>query len=917
MPDVTPPTSATSTSRPPTTPTTPSTPALAAAHGWQPAAPLPEPLAPLLDIAYNLHWSYSEQAWEAFARLDPALWESTGHNPVRMFATIEPAKLAIAAKDAELVKLVRAAYAWHTAALADKGWYGNTGAGANLSTKLRPFLAAYFCAEFGITECFQIYSGGLGLLAGDHLKSAADLGLPFIAVGLLYRNGYFHQSLDENGLQQEVYPALDPQMQPVRRVVGPDGQQLKVTVGLPGRQTQCAIWRADVGKVRLYLLDTDIDENPPEDREITANLYLGDQRRRIEQELVLGIGGVRALEAVGEKPTVFHMNEGHAAFMALERIRMIRVMQPALTFDQAREAAAPAHIFTTHTPVPAGIDHFNIALVKHYFGGSDGQGYHDSLGLDLEGFMALGRENVADKNEPFSMAILAIRTSKWCNGVSKLHGKVSRTMWKNIWPGVPDGEVPIGHVTNGVHAAGWISPIMAALFDKHLLKSGSDGSPDKAAANWRTNPDNPNSWSGIAAIPDQELWQAREVSRAGFIKYCEKQAAAGKTGGCDSTLKPNVLTIGFARRFAGYKRATLLFRDLDRLSGLLHGGSGNTGFQLVVGGKSHPGDTWGKHLIREIVDFARDPQLNGRILFLEDYGIDVAREMVRGCDVWLNNPIRGLEASGTSGMKAAMNGVLNASILDGWWDEGFAPDLGYKIDDRGIYPTDAPDDDRDNFEADALYRLIGETMLPEFHARGADGVPAAWVKRMKRCIQVLTPDFNTHRMVKEYATKYYFPAHTFASRLGLAEGGDLRDARELADHIGRYRRAWTGVRIKSVQCAADPHGDGFNVAAAVRLAGLRPDEVQVEIYHGPCDQQGEIPEGRAVKMESRSVLGDTTFHFTGTFSTTSISKGANIERYGLNIRVLPGDARLASPMIPGLIVSSPTTAIEPDHGLHV
>ncbi|MCC6321049.1 MAG: alpha-glucan family phosphorylase [Phycisphaerales bacterium] len=869
-------------------------------QGWTPPqlSPLPDPIARLLEVAYDLSWMYRPEAWAAFERLDRDLWNSTGHNPVRTIAALPAARLAMLSKDPAFVELVEAAVRVRASATAAarSGWFSRDG--SKLPATLRPFQVAYFCAEFGLTECFQIYSGGLGLLAGDHLKSAADLGLPFIAVGLLYRNGYFHQALDEHGLQQEVYPPLDAPTQPVKRVLGGDGLHLKVYIDLPGRAVACAIWRAEVGGVRLYLLDTNIDENTPEDREITANLYLGDQRRRIEQEIVLGIGGVRALQAVGEAPTVFHMNEGHAAFMALERIRLIRSAHLNLSFDQAREAASPSHVFTTHTPVPAGIDHFNTALVKHYFGH-----YHDTLGLDLEGFMALGRENVADRNEPFSMAILAIRTSKWCNGVSRLHGRVSRTMWKNIWPGVPEGDIPIGHVTNGIHAAGWISPIMAALYDKHLGDA------------WRAAPDSADAWARIASIPDRDLWQARRDCRAAFVRYCAARAKSGHTGGCAAALDPELLTIGFARRFAGYKRATLMFRDPERLLKLLNGapgGKGSRGFQLVIAGKSHPGDSWGKHLIREIVDFARDPRFKGRVLFLEDYGIDVAREMVRGCDIWLNTPIRGLEASGTSGMKAAMNGVLNASILDGWWDEGFEADLGFKIDDRGIFPNDAPDDDREDFESDALYRLIERTILPEFEDRGPDGVPARWVARLKRCIQRLTPVFNTHRMVKEYATKYYFPAHTLATRLAASEHGDMREARELADHIDRYRRAWSGVRIKSAHAAPDPHGDGVNIAAAVRLAGLRPDEVRVEAWHGAADEHGEIAEGVAVPLASPSALGDTTFHYTGAFD-----RPTHIERHAVCVRVLPGDARLASPHIPGLIASSPPTAIEPDHGLHV
>lgn len=853
---------------------------------------LPAALQPLLEVAYNFHWSFSPIALETFARLDPLLWEQTGHNPVKLLATISSDRLDALALDEKIVAMAAQALAELRAHLADRGWYATQGTKPTHSP--RPFLVAYFCAEFGLTECFQIYSGGLGLLAGDHLKSASELGLPLLGVGLLYRNGYFHQQLDASGMQQELFPALDAPRQPVRRVMDLEsGRQLTIGVHLPGREVRVAVWRADVGKVRLYLLDTNIPENAPEDREITANLYLGDQRRRIEQELVLGIGGVRALNAVGEKPTVYHMNEGHAAFLAVERIREIRE-RTGLSFDQAREAASAAHVFTTHTPVPAGIDHFNIGLVQHYFGG-----YHELLGLDMEGFMALGRENVSDKNEAFSMAILALRCSKFCNGVSKLHGAVSRKMWRNIWPETPEGDVPIGHVTNGVHAGTWLAPVMTELYDKHFPRG------------WRTRTEDPAVWKAADSIPDAELWNSRQSSRAMFVEWCRGAAGRGKTAGMPCTLDPNLLTIGFARRFAGYKRGTLLFRDVERLRKILAGRDGK-GVQIVLSGKSHPGDSWGKHLIRDIVEFARSSAAMGRVLFLEDYGIDVAREMVRGCDIWLNTPIRGLEASGTSGMKAAMNGVMHASILDGWWDEGFDPSAGYKIEDSGIYPSDAPNEEREQFESDALYRLIEMQIAPEFWQRDSSGVPVKWTARMRGCLRLLAPFFNTNRMVAEYATDYYFPAHAAAAVLAGADG-NLAGARDLADHIDRYRKLWHPVRVKSVECAAAEGGHALAVAAAVRLGMLRPDEVIVQAYHGPVDAKGRIEEGRGEVMVAKAPLpgGDGTYHYTAKF------RSEPAEGHAVLVRVLPGDPRLVNPYVPGLIANSAVTLPEAEVGGHV
>lgn len=854
---------------------------------------LPSAMQPLVEIAYNLFWSFHEPAQEVFRLLDPVLWDRTGHSPVRMLVEISGDRWQALALDDKLVARINAVRDELRKHLADPGWFG---AQKDASDK-SGFLAAYFCAEFGLHESFQIYSGGLGLLAGDHLKSASELGLPLVGVGLLYRNGYFHQKLGASGMQQELFPPLDAPRQPVKRVMDLEtGRQLTVGVHMPGREVRCAVWRADVGSVRLYLLDTNLSENAPEDREITANLYLGDQNRRIQQEIVLGIGGVRALNAIGEKATVYHLNEGHAAFLAVERIREIRE-RTGMTFDQAREAVSASHVFTTHTPVPAGIDRFPAALMTHYFGA-----FCQLLGLDMEGFLALGRENVGDKAEAFSMAILAIRCCKFANGVSKLHGDVSRRMWRNIWPMTPQDDVPIGHVTNGVNTATWASPIMASLFDEHL------------GSGWRTAPQNPASWSGVSKISDAKLWAARNACRDRFSAFCRSMAGYARTGGMLGQIDPTLLTIGFARRFAGYKRGTLLLRDPERLTRLLRGKEGGAagGVQLIISGKSHPGDSWGKNLIRDVVEFARSEKAGGRVLFIEDYDIDVAREMVRGCDVWLNTPIRGLEASGTSGMKAAINGVLHASILDGWWDEGFAPDVGYKIADSGIYPSDEPNEKREAFESDALYSLIERELVPDFYNR-TQGVPTKWTARVRGCIAKLAPEFSTHRMVAEYATNFYFPAHAASKALAV---NNFAPARELADHVDRYRKNWSSVRVKTTECAPAPGGEGFAVAAAVRLGMIRPDEVHVQIYHGVLDNQGQIDHGQSAPMVCKQPLagGDGSYHYSGTAKALPNAAGA---KYGLFVRVLPGDTRLVNPFIPGLIANGATVLAESDPGAHL
>ena len=860
---------------------------------------LPAPLEGLRTLAYDLTWVWTPNSRALFESIAPDLWHASHHNPVRLLATVAPERLDELARDKAFTTKLAAQVAALRAGANAGAWYKDQAPA--LASDWRPFLAAYFCAEFGLTECFQIYSGGLGLLAGDHLRSAAQLGLPLVAVGLLYRNGYFHQAIDGNGMQHELFPSVDAARQPVRRVLHPaTNQPLIVSVEMPGaagaapgsaagREVRVQVWRCDVGPVRLYLLDTNLDENQPLDRDITANLYLGDHTRRIEQEIVLGIAGIRALAAMGEHPSVFHMNEGHAAFMALERIRQFRQADPALTFDQAREAAAPSHVFTTHTPVPAGIDRFSPSLVARYFAH-----YHDAIGLDLEGLLALGREDVANHAEAFSMAVLAIRTSGYANGVSKLHGVVSRKMWRNIWPGLPESDVPIGHVTNGVHTDFWVGPHMERLFDKAL------------APTWREKPHEPTTWSPLERVADADLWAARNSARADLVRACSRLVAAGKTAGTAARLDPGALTIGFSRRFAGYKRATLLLRDRQRLARLLAGetqpGKPPRPVQLLIAGKSHPGDGWGKHLIRDVVEFARSRhagQGGGRVLFLEDYDIAVARTLVQGCDVWLNTPIRGLEASGTSGMKAALNGVLNASILDGWWDEAYAPDLGFEIPARGTYPSDAPDEDREAFEANELLLLFEQHIVPEFYDRDTAGVPTRWTSRMRRCIQALAPEFSTHRMVAQYAREYYFTAHQTASRR-LAAKPDFAGARQIADQIARYRAHWPRIALHDLRVDSTADDCAFRVSVALETGGqgsLLPSELRVQALFGESDADALPNIAHAVDLKP---IAPNAPRFEGVVRIPSDCS----PRYAILCRVIPADERLVSPFIPGLVTNS-------------
>ena len=848
-------------------------------HSFRVIPSLPHALEPLRTIAHNLWWTWRPEATNLFRRLDHDLWRSCGHNPVLMLSLVEQEKLEKAAADPTFIHALKQALTALEGHIAKPGWFQQSY--PEFTNNSEHFRVAYFCAEFGLTECFQIYSGGLGILAGDHLKSASELGLPLVGVGLLYRHGYFHQYVSADGWQQETYPELDPASQPVSRVVDNNGEQVCVEVEIQGRPVTVAVWKVEVGRVPLYLLDTNRPENDPADREITRNLYGGDVETRIKQEIVLGIGGVRALDAVGENITVYHMNEGHSAFLALERIRQHRA-QFGVSFEEAREAAAAQHVFTTHTPVPAGIDRFSPDLVDSYLG-------HmlDGIGLDRDGLLSLGRENVYDKNEFFSMAVLALRTSQFHNGVSKLHGTVSREMWQRIWPQVPVGDVPIGHVTNGVHNRTWISPELRELFDRHLGWA------------WQEDPADHSVWQDVFEIPDEELWTIHSRKREELVAWARRKVRrqleargsnAEQVRRVDGLLDPNALTIGFARRFATYKRATLLLRDRDRLHKLLSDDARPV--QFLIAGKSHPADGPGKELIREIVRYADESGNRDRILFLGDYDMEVGRRLVQGCDIWLNTPVRGMEASGTSGMKAAMNGVLNVSILDGWWDEAFANDLGFAIG-RGESYDDT--ETADSIESRALFDLLERQIIPEFFGRDTAGIPRAWVDRMKRCIATLTPGFNTNRMVGDYTTQYYMPAHTVGQTL---EADGLSGAKALAAQVARWRDLWPGIEIENVSTSASathPIRTEVEVRATITLGGLTPGEITAEIFHGRETGAGDLVDSATVTMTHEADLGAGRHEFVGRFVPAAAG------RCGLSVRVLPQHEHLAQPILPGLI----------------
>jgi len=843
---------------------------------------LPKALEGLRELAYNLRWSWNHETIELFRRLDSDLWEASGHNPVEMLGSIDQAKLETAARDdAYLAFLGRVMQDLQGYMRGERSWFRRTWK----RTDSLP-LVAYFSAEFGITECLSIFAGGLGILAGDHLKSASDLGVPLVGVGLLYQQGYFKQYLNQAGWQQEDYTENDFHNLPVRLVRRPDGEALTIKVQYPGRMVTAQVWRVQVGRVPLYLLDTNLLANArAEDRDITDQLYGGDLDMRIRQEILLGIGGYRALEALGLEPTVYHMNEGHSAFLALERVRRL-MEQRGLSFAEARELALAGLVFTGHTPVLAGHDYFPPEMIDRYLGE-----YARLLGLAREEFLGLGRHGGSGD---FCMTILALRLTAVSNGVSKLHGEVSRKMWNHLWPGVPPEEVPIGHVTNGVHFQSWISLEMNQLYDRYL------------GPKWREEPGDRTLWQRVDNIPAEELWRTHERRRERLVAFARRRlrrqlerrsAPPSEIEAADEVLDPEALTIGFARRFATYKRAALLLRDVARLQAIL--ADPQRPVQVIYAGKAHPRDGAGKDLIRQIVGLARQEEFRRRLVFLEDYDLSVARYLVQGVDVWLNTPERPLEASGTSGMKAAANGALNLSVLDGWWDEAWrVPELrtnpiGWAIGSGETYNNP---EYRDQVESEALYDLLERDVVPTFYDRGLDRLPRRWIQRMKASIGVLCHFFNTHRMVHDYTELFYLPAH--AGQLELGADSATR-AKAVAHWLERVRQEWPQVRIEAVDGAPALElrvGATTRVSARVSLGALTPEDVQVQLYLGRLDPTGEIADAQAIPMNpaGRDERGRHLFEATAVPCCRS-------GLHGYTVRVLPHHPDLTQRFLPGLI----------------
>jgi starch phosphorylase len=774
---------------------------------------LPLPLKPLEEIARNLWLSWNYDAVQLFIRLDYDAWLQSQQSPVRTLGMVSQEQLAQTARDDSYLAALKEVYDRFQKYKKGETWYRGS----------RKEVVAYFSMEYGMDTSLPIYSGGLGILSGDHMKTSSDMGLPLVGVGLLYRQGYFTQMLNADGFQQESYPENDWYNMPVERKVNKDGSPIKISVDLAGRQTLAQIWEVKVGRSSLYLLDTNIEENAPDIRNITAALYGGDKETRMQQEILLGIGGIRALRALGINPAACHMNEGHAAFLGLERIREI-MTEKNFTFDEAREAVWPTNIFTTHTPVPAGNERFDIALLEKYF-----RSWPQILGISWKEFLGLGRVYPDDDHETFCMTVLALKLAAYANGVARLHGVVSREMWKTLWPGLPLTEVPIGHVTNGVHPRTWVSGGMTELLDRYFGPRFEDEPTDLAI------------WERMDRISDEELWRTHERRRERLVafvrdrireQYTRTGAVERRIRQAEDALSPYALTLCFARRFATYKRGNLLLRDPERLLRLVK--DNERPVQLIFAGKAHPHDMPGKELIRELIHFAEKYDVTSRIVFVENYDMTVGKYLTSGGDVWLNTPRRPMEASGTSGMKAAMNGVLNCSIMDGWWDEAYNPEVGWAIGHGEQYQDEKLQDD---IESKALYDLLERDIVPLFYQRGRDGLPRDWIKRMKTCMREIGQSMSSHRMLMDYSNYFYFPALKNYRRIIK---DDYAESKSLAAYFAKLRQSWDNLHIARLESNAKPvmqRGDSLTVTAYIELGQMKPEEVQVELYHGSVSNQ--------------------------------------------------------------------------------
>ncbi|MFV2178351.1 alpha-glucan family phosphorylase [Actinomadura sp. LOL_016] len=841
---------------------------------------LPEPLTQLEELVLNLRWSWHHETLDLFRAVDPALWKAVDHDPVRLLGEVSPERLDRLAEDRRFLRRLRDAAEELREYLTAPRWYQ--------SRPGVPSSIAYFSPEYGITAALPQYSGGLGILAGDHLKTASDLGVPIIGVGLLYRHGYFSQSLSPDGWQLERYPPIDPNGLPLTLLREKDGTPVRVRIGLPkGGPLHAQVWLARVGRVPQLLLDSDVEDNEPSARDVTDRLYGGGGDHRLLQEMLLGIGGVRAIRAYCRisghaAPEVFHTNEGHAGFLGLERIREL-VAEHGLGFDEALEAARAGTVFTTHTPVPAGIDRFPRELVGRYFGGVG-----EEPATPVDRILALGAEDYPGGDRTvFNMAVMGMRLAQRVNGVSELHGRVSREMFGGLWGGFDTAEVPIGSITNGVHVGTWVAREIQELAAREIPSLVETGS----------------GWEEILSRPGTELWRVRGLLRRRLVldarrrlreSWRQRGASEAETSWVGDALDPDVLTIGFARRVPSYKRLTLMMRDPARLRRILL--DPVRPVQIVIAGKAHPADEGGKRLIQEIVRFADTEDVRHRIVFLPDYDMDLGRLLVQGCDVWMNNPLRPLEACGTSGMKAALNGALNLSVRDGWWDEWYDGQNGWSIPSAdGL----AAPDRRDDLEAAALYELIEDHVAVTFYDRDPAGLPRRWLEMVKHTIATLGPKVLATRMVRDYVEEYYTPA-AGSARAMAADG--YAGARELAAWKRRVALAWPDVTVEHVEGGGNdsPHvGARLPVRVVVDLGGLDPADVAVEVAYGRVDASDTLVDPAYLELGGAEKADGGRLRYAG--DVPLARSGA----FGYSVRVVPSHPRLSGRAEPGLVALPP------------
>ncbi len=834
---------------------------------------IPEPLSFLETLSRNIWWSWNRDAVDLFRRIEPRLWEMAEQNPIVFLTYITQKRLEELSKDKSFLahqERVKVSFENRVCKPVDRSGspYGEDGK------------IAYFSMEFGVHESLPLFAGGLGILSGDHLKAASNKSVPLIGMGLLYHRGYFHQFLDQDGMQQDDYREINFYHLPLERAKNSAGEEVEVSIYGPEGEIYATVWKVMVGRIPLYLLDTNLAKNPPEIREITARLYAGDPKVRLTQEFLLGVGGMRALEALNIYPTVCHMNEGHSAFASLERIAQT-MSRYNVDLDTALEIVPRTTIFTTHTPVAAGYDEFPAELVKPFL-----RPLQERLHATDTEILSWGQPVGSGPDGPLSMFVLALQMAQYCNGVSRLHGKVARRMWADVWPNKPENEIPISHITNGVHFPTWISYENAALFERYL-------GPD-----WYISPQRSEIIERIDEIYKEELWHAHGMSRSRLIRTCRKlmlkkcrrlNASNEMTENAKSILDQDVLTIGFARRFATYKRADLLLQDPDRLEALIN--SKTHPIQIIFAGKAHPKDNEGKELIRRIVEFTNRPSVRHRVVFLEDYGMHMARHLVQGVDVWLNTPRRPFEACGTSGMKAAVNGVLNVSILDGWWCEGYSEERGWRIGNGEEYSDYVY---QDAVESQALYNILENDVIPCFYENMEGDVPVRWVKMMKESIKMAMLEFSSCQMIDKYEKQFYINA---ANRLRSLVANNAKEARNLAIQRKRLKSLWGNIWMETpVRDEEGPFrvGDQFSVSADVHLGELSPDEVEVELYYGQLKCVDTLSSSHTQQMTVQK--NRKKGHYLYTCTVTCKASG----RYGFTVRTTPkGDDRIK--FTPGLL----------------